>query len=240
MGQSLYKKCKHLSILLIEDYIPLQEKISSILCDYFGHVQTASNGEEGLKEYEKFYEKNGKNFDIVMTDYEMPKYTGIELIKAIKKHHKEQIFIVISAHQNPEYLIEFINLGILYFVPKPIGPENMLTVLNKVGDMFEHDELIELKRDLVWNKTKKLLFYQNELLYLAKYDLLLFEVLLEDFGVICTNGKILNHFYLHDEDIKQDNIRNMVVRLRKKIPHITINSSYGMGYILTIDKDNKV
>lgn len=238
MGQSLYKKCKDLSILFVEDYIPLQKKISSVLRDYFAHVQTASNGEEGVKEYEKFQEKNGKNFDIVMTDYEMPKVTGIELIKAIKEYNNEQIFIVISAHQNPEYLIEFINLGILHFVPKPIGPENMLNVLTKVSNKFDtlSDELFHISDSLIWNKTKKAVLYNNKLVRLAKYDLLLFEILMEHFELICPIDKILTHFYLNNEDIKQDNIRNMVVRLRKKIPKITIDNLYGMGYKLSISE----
>ena len=233
MGQSLYKKCKNLTILFIEDYIPLQKKIASVLSDYFDFAQVASNGEEGLSEYEKFQQKNGKNFDIVMTDYEMPRVNGIELIKAIKEQNKEQNFIVISAHQNPEYLIEFINLGILHFVPKPISPENMLEVLDKVSDIAIQDkELFHINNFLVWNKMNKSLFYKDELVNLAKYDLLLLEVLVEDFGFICTIERILNHFYIYNEDIKQDNIRNMVVRLRKKIPDINIISNYGIGYKL--------
>ncbi|WP_345979336.1 response regulator [Sulfurimonas sp. HSL3-2] len=236
MGQSLYEKCKNLSILFVEDYLPLQKKISSVLGDYFDYVQTASNGEEGLERYKEFQEKNGKFFDIVMTDYEMPKVNGIELIRTIKEQNKDQVFIVISAHQNPEYLIEFINLGILHFIPKPIGPENMLEVLEKVSDIAVlSDELLHINSSLVWNKTKKSLFYKDELLNLAKYDLLLLEVLLEDFGFICTIERILNHFYIYNEDIKQENIRNMVVRLRKKIPEITITSMYAIGYKLNVD-----
>jgi DNA-binding response OmpR family regulator len=236
MGQLLYEKCKNLNILFVEDYIPLQKKISSVLCDYFAEVHTASNGKEALEIYENYHEKNGKPFDIVMTDYEMPKLTGIELIKAIKEQNENQVFIVISAHQNPEYLIEFINLGILYFVPKPISPENMMAVLARVGDKFDsvNDELFHLNDSITWNKTKKSIFYNNELVILAKYDLLLFEILVEYFGLICPIDKILTHFYLHNEDIKQDNIRNMVVRLRKKIPEIAIENIYGVGYKLSI------
>jgi len=60
----------------------------------------------------------------------------------------------------------------------------------------------------------------------------LLEVLLEDFGFISTTEKIVNHFFLYREDIKQDNIRNMIVRLRKKSPEINIISVYGIGYKL--------
>jgi len=237
MKQNLHQKCQNMTVLFVEDYIPLQKKIASILSDYFKHVQIASNGKEALEKYENFYETNRKFYNIVITDYEMPKLTGIELIKAIKKGNKEQTFIVLSAHQNPEYLIEYISLGISHFIPKPIGPNKLLEVLDKVCDMMVvmDDKLFHINNSLVWNKNKRALFFNNEYLYLAKYDLLLFEVLMEDFGFTCTIDKILSHFYLYNEDVKQENIRNMVIRLRKKIPDIQIKNTYGMGYALLKD-----
>jgi DNA-binding response OmpR family regulator len=110
----------------------------------------------------------------------------------------------------------------------------MLEVLDKVSDkcIAEIEDLFYINSSLTWNKKNKCLLYNSELLNLAKYDLLLLEILLENFGLLCSIDKILNHFYLHNEDIKQDNIRNMVVRLRKKIPDINIQSIYGVGYKL--------
>jgi len=232
MKQQLYQKCKNLTVLFIEDYIPLQKKISSVLSDYFDHVQTASDGREGFETYEKFYQKNEKFYDIVITDYEMPKINGMELIKKIKKINNKQIFIVISAHQNSEYLIEYINLGVVHFLSKPVGSSNLLEVLNKVGEIFvsESDDIFHIHNSLIWNKSKKSLLYDGSQLDLAKYDLLLVEILLENFGFTCTTDNILNHFYRNNEDIKQENIRNMIVRLRKKIPGVIIESVYGMGY----------
>lgn len=234
MEKKLYKKCNHLSVLLVEDYIPLQEEIACVLEDYFAIVQRASNGQEAFEIFTNYKTNNQKFFDIVITDYEMPLLNGIELIRKIKKTNKNQIFIVISAHQKPEYLIEFINLGILNFLPKPINATNLLNILDKVGDMFipGAENLFHINGSLVWNKKNKCLLYNNELLNLAKYDLLLFDILIEDFGLICTTQRIVDHFYLHNEDIKVENVRNMVVRLRKKIPEISIQSIYGVGYKL--------
>ena len=233
MKQSLHQKCKNLTVLFIEDYIPFQKKIASVLNDYFDCIQIASNGKEGFEKYQDFYQENEKFYDIVITDYNMPEFNGIELIKKIKQFKNEQIFIVISAHQDSEYLIEYINLGIVHFIPKPVGPEKLLQVLNKVSDIIiQNGHLFYINNSLVWNKNKKSLFLNNELLFLARYDILLMEILVEDFNTICTIEKILNHFYLHNEDIKQDNIRNMVVRLRKKISSISIENIYGIGYKL--------
>ncbi len=231
MKISSCKKYKTLSILLIEDYLPLQKKLSTFLDDYFDYVQAASNGAEGLIEYKKYQQTNNKFFDIVMTDYDMPKLNGIELIKVIQKENKDQIFVVISAHQNPEYLIEYINLGVLHFISKPVAYDSILKILDKIYDKFiKRDNLFYINSSLAWDKNRKSLFCEGQLINLSRYDLLLIEVLLDDFGFICHNEKIIDHFYLNNEDIKLDNIRNMVVRLRKKIPDMKIESVYGIGY----------
>jgi DNA-binding response OmpR family regulator len=239
MKKELYKKCKDLNILFVEDYLPLQKKVASILNDYFKYVKTVSNGLEGLLEYNAFKKTNTKPYDVVLTDYEMPKLNGIDLIHKIKKDNENQIFVIISAHQNPENLIEFINLDINHFISKPIGTQNILAFLDKISTLFTtmDNELFYLSDLLLWDRKKKTLIYDNKHLDLAKYDTLLLEILIENFNFICHIEKILSHFYLHNEDIKQDNIRNMVVRLRKKVPYIMIESSYGQGYKLSVSNN---
>lgn len=221
-------------MLLAEDYLPLQEKIALFLSNYFKEIHTASDGKEALEKYIDFKEKSGKHYDIVISDYEMPKINGIELIKMIKSQHNEQIFIVISAHQKPEYLIAFINLGILHFIPKPIEPHQMLTVFDKVSDVIEKSDVQHLSDAHSWYKKSKNLSYKKEQIPLSKYDVLLFEILVEHIGLACSHEKILDHFYLHNEDIQKENIRNMIIRLRKKIPNISIENVYAIGYKLEV------
>ncbi|MEN8304671.1 MAG: response regulator, partial [Campylobacterota bacterium] len=136
MNKKVYNKCQDLSVLLVEDYLPLQKKITLFLQNYFKKVEVASNGREGVEKYLDFKKKHGTSYDIVISDYEMPKMNGIEMIKEIKDDTNDQLFIVISAHQEPEYLIEFINLGILHYIPKPIEPHTILNVLDKVSDVI--------------------------------------------------------------------------------------------------------
>jgi len=238
MKKGLYEKSQNLTILFVEDYLPLQKIIASILKDYFNHVTVSSNGEDALKEYISFEEKNQKPYDIVMTDFEMPKLNGLELITEIRKRDEKQIFIVISAHQDSNNLIEFINLGIKYFASKPIGRQNMINVLDKVCSIFSSssENILYINRSLIWHKKEKSLFYNDEHIDLAKYDSLLLEVLVDSFNLGCSIDNILNHFYINHADIKKSNIRNMVTRLRKKIPDIKIENTYGVGYKLSIEE----
>ena len=232
----LYNKCKKLTVLLVEDYIPLQEKISSFLGDYFNEIHVASDGEEGLDKYVTFEKKHSVSYDIVISDYEMPKMNGIELIENIKAYKSNQVCIVISAHQNPEYLIEFINLGILHFIAKPIQLHQMLTVLNKVSEMFlpKESDILILSKSHIWNTENKSLSYKGQYIKLSKYDVLLFEILIQNIDAPCSYEQILDYFYLFSEDIQKDNIRNMIIRLRKKIPNIRIESLYGLGFKLNV------
>jgi DNA-binding response OmpR family regulator len=43
----------------------------------------------------------------------------------------------------------------------------------------------------------------------------------------------LSHFYLNNIDISPDNLRGMMMRLRKKLPEKALTSIYGMGYRLS-------
>lgn len=235
MGRKLHEKCNTLSILLVEDYLPLQQKIAAVLSDYFGTVNVASDGQEGLALYEDFHAENNRCYDLVMTDYDMPKLNGIDLIKAIKKEHTKQMFIVISAYQKPQQLIEFINLGVMHFLAKPIRPGEMLAVFEKASDMILESSALDvvLGEDLVWNHAGKTLHSNAEEIKLSKYDILLLEVLVRSLNTICSNETILSYFYLQGEDVEQENIRNMINRLRKKIPSIAIESTYGVGYRLS-------
>jgi len=50
---------------------------------------------------------------------------------------------------------------------------------------------------------------------------------------VCTSDDIMHYFYLQGVDLNEKSIRNMVFKLRKKLPNKAINSIYGLGYKLT-------
>ncbi len=147
--EALYQQTKDLNILFVEDYDPLREKIVEILEDFFKNVVEANNGEEGLNAYLAFEKENNKAFDIVITDIKMPIRDGISLTKAIQEIHEDQIIIVLSAHQEREYLLEFINLGIAQFIPKPVDPEKLLEVIEHICKKMKYQKTEIINKDIV-------------------------------------------------------------------------------------------
>ncbi len=236
----LHKQTKDLNILFVEDYIPLREKIVEILGDFFKIVVEANDGEEGLEAYIAFEKEHQKPFDIVITDIRMPRRDGISLAKAIQKIHANQIIVVLSAHQEVDYLMQLINIGIAQFIPKPVEPEKLLEVMNQVSKKIQaprlddvNSDLVILDTNLIWNKELTQLTYNSKYLDLTKNELLVMKLLIGKIEYVCSIEDIIQHFYSENIQTSNESIRNMMSRLRRKLPKDVISNIYGLGYKLS-------
>ena len=115
-----------MNILYVEDDDKVRQTILDLLSAIFPSVTTAKNGEEGLEAF-----INGQ-FELVISDINMPKMNGIEMVRRIKELNEDQNIIMISGHNESEYLLELIHLGISRFIIKPLQTDEFLTVLLKV------------------------------------------------------------------------------------------------------------
>ena len=88
------------NVLLIDDNRDGLLVRSSLLTEAGFRVQIASNGEDGLKIF------NTDNFDVVVTDYRMPRMDGVELIQRIRKVNPNVRVILLSGFVEPLGLSE--------------------------------------------------------------------------------------------------------------------------------------
>lgn len=125
-----------LHVLYVEDDKDIRENTCAIFENCFSSVVTASNGQEGLEQFKK------EKIDLVITDIKMPVMDGIEMIDEIFKINPDQVVIVTSAHQESQHLLKLINLGVEYFLAKPMDLDKMLMLFSKIIRRFqEHEEL---------------------------------------------------------------------------------------------------
>ncbi len=123
MPQSIHELVKELtplSILYVEDNALGRESTVELLEMFFDNIDVAIDGVDGLEQYRRYYDTHQRNYDIVLTDINMPRMDGIEMVKQIKQLHDRQDFIALSAHNETEYLMKLIDLEITHFIPKPI------------------------------------------------------------------------------------------------------------------------
>ncbi len=121
-----------LDILYVEDDKALLQETSNILEKIFKRVETARSGAEGLLKFTQ------NHYDLVITDIEMPDLNGLEMSQKIKEIDSQVPIVVISAYSNSSYLIEAINIGINYYVLKPILLPQLLSTLHSVVEVIEN------------------------------------------------------------------------------------------------------
>ncbi len=113
-----------ISVLYVEDQLDIQEEFVDILELYVDEIHIASNGKEGLEQYQTTLP------DIIITDIQMPIMSGLEMVKEIRQKDQEVPIIITSAFEDSEYLLQAIGLGVEYYLLKPV-------VLNKLQDRLE-------------------------------------------------------------------------------------------------------
>ncbi|MEA1916883.1 MAG: DNA-binding response regulator [Campylobacterota bacterium] len=226
---ALEKYSNGLSVLVVEDFKPVLDGLVAILENYFKTIDTAVNGQEAIYKY-----KNNMNrYDIVISDIEMPIMGGIELTKEIKKISDKQNIIIISAHKESDYLLELINLGVNRFIMKPLERdeliETLLAVTKEICGENEKD-IVRFPKKIVWDKKNQNLLQNGKMIDLTKYEWIFFKLLVSDTKKIHNVDEILEYFKSHTIDFDGDNIRNLVAKLRKKLPVELIKNVYGKGY----------
>jgi YesN/AraC family two-component response regulator len=139
-----YPNLSKMSILYVEDDETIQMVFSNILKKFIKHLYIAKNGKEGL---EKFKQKNP---DLIITDIQMPKMNGIEMIKNIRDENKTIPIIITTAFNDINYAIEAIKLGVDGFFLKPINDiKKYLDILEQKAEFIIAKIENEKKEDII-------------------------------------------------------------------------------------------
>ena len=128
----------NLNILYAEDEETLRRGMVQTLKRLFKNVYVAEDGYEGIELYKNH------DIDLILTDINMPNINGIEMIEAITALEEfPPPFIVLTAHNESDFLLQLINLGVDKFLLKPVDRVKMIDSLYKVCSVLNDKLLIE-------------------------------------------------------------------------------------------------
>jgi len=143
MIKRLYQLSKDLDVLFVEDDDELRSQMSGMFSELFKSVDTGENGKAGLQKYMDRIDAIHKPYDLVITDINMPEMNGIEMIHAVYECNPLQPIVVVSAHNESEYLMELLHVGINSFLIKPVRHQELTTTLYKVTKAIINERLVE-------------------------------------------------------------------------------------------------
>lgn len=128
---------KELDILYVEDEESLRCQTANFLTKIFNNVQTAPDGEAGLNYFRE------KQFDLVITDIQMPHLNGLDMIARIKEINPDIKIIVTTAFGDQAYMVRAIDLGVDSYLTKPVDMDRFVEVLNKTLGAIRYQKEIE-------------------------------------------------------------------------------------------------
>ena len=117
---------KTLTALYVEDDITIQKSLGNILQKVFKDVIICNDGAEGLSNYKRYTQDLDMEFDVIISDINMPKMNGLEMIKEIKAMNPDIPALLTTAHGEADYLLEAIKIGVTGYILKPIDTKDLL------------------------------------------------------------------------------------------------------------------
>lgn len=123
---ALKESAKNQSALIVEDSLTIQKQMKMFLEKLFEKVYVASDGVEALEVYKEFKP------NIILTDIQMPKMDGHELIENLNKLNHTSKIIVFSAYGHSENVMKFLRMGVCDFIQKPVNFTQLTATLLKV------------------------------------------------------------------------------------------------------------
>jgi len=221
-------------ILIVEDEITLCEQIHQYLANKGFAVDTANTGGDG------YYMGKEYPIDAAIIDIGLPDFSGIELIKRLRKDKVGIPILILTARSRWQEKVEGLEAGADDYLVKPFQYEELLARLNalirrsagQAHPILTHDniELDTVAQEVSVSGVK---------LELTAYEYKVLEYLMFRKGELISKSVLTAHIYDEDFDRDSNVIEVFIGRLRKKLdPDGTrkpIETLRGRGYRIPVD-----
>ena len=118
-----------IKVLVVDDFSTMRKIIKNNLKGMgFNNILEAENGQKALEELKK------ESVGLIISDWNMPVMTGIELLKVVRGDAglKSIPFIMVTAEGQKDNVMEAAKAGVSNYVVKPFTPDTFSEKLQKV------------------------------------------------------------------------------------------------------------
>lgn len=121
----------NMKILVVDDMVTMRRIVKNILKQLgFANVEEAENGQEALQKLRV------DNYGFVVSDWNMPVMTGIDMLRAIRADEKLRTtpVLMVTAEAQQSNLVEAVQAGVSNYIVKPFTAE---TLQEKIAKIFK-------------------------------------------------------------------------------------------------------
>ena len=125
---------KNMKILIVDDFSTMRRIIKNLLRDLgFTNTAEADDGTTALPMLQS------GNFELLVTDWNMPGMQGIDLLRAVRADPKlaHLPVLMVTAEQKKEQIIEAAKAGVNGYIVKPFTAATLKEKLEKIFERIE-------------------------------------------------------------------------------------------------------
>ncbi|MBW1924094.1 MAG: chemotaxis response regulator CheY [Deltaproteobacteria bacterium] len=118
-----------IKVLVVDDFATMRRIVKGALKQLgFKNIAEAEDGVTALQELKR------EAYGLVLSDWNMPNMTGLDLLKAVRSEEslKHLPFIMITAEGQKESVLQAVQAGVSNYIVKPFTPETLNEKLKTV------------------------------------------------------------------------------------------------------------
>lgn len=219
---------KNIKILFVEDEENIRLNAISYLKRLFDEVYEAKDAAQAYEiiEYKKPH--------IIITDINLPRTNGLEMVKKIREKDMNTKIIVLSAYTKTDYLLEAVGLGLEKYLVKPIRHETIFPILNNCVNKIKNSDknIIYFSKESYFNLLTKTLHKNDEVIKLTNKEIDFLNLLCENSNTL-VSYETIQALVWSDSFMSEDAIRSVARKLRKKLPENSLENFSKVGYKIT-------
>lgn len=212
------------NIVVIEDDIQLNLVISKYFMMRNCNIISIYDGIHAIEEIDE-----NKNVDLYVIDINLPSYSGIDILKYIRKTDIETPIIIITASLEIQNFVEAFDSGCNEYIKKPFHIKELEIRVNKLLKINENS--ISFCNDFSYNLKNKTLYFKEDEIVLRNKEKRLIEILIQNLNKVVPLEIICD--YVWEGEIRENYpLRQLLAELRKKLPIDIIKTKSRQGYLI--------
>lgn len=215
-----------MKILLLEDDYMLSDIIINFLKEKFYDVVQVEDGENAVER------ASTDKFDLMILDINVPKLSGIDVIKNIRSYSDTTPIILITAYQDTAHLKKGFQSGCDDYIKKPFDLEELELRINNIKKRFsiESDNKIKIDNETYIIPSKNLLIIKDKNLQLANKETQILLYLSSRKKIVISSNELIQNIWRYEDMPTDATIRVYIKNLRSILGKNKIKTIRGSGY----------
>ena len=215
-----------MKILLLEDDLILNEIIEEHLLLQNHQITTVFTG---IQAQDLLY---SQKFDLLLLDVNVPLLNGFELLKELRQREILTPAIFLTSLNQIDDIEKGFKAGCDDYIRKPFELKELDIRINNIKRLFNLDseELIEISKNLFFDKKNLLIKKENEQIHLAKKECEVLEYLINNSSKTVSIEELSLNVWAYEEAPISSTIRTYIKNLRKVLGEEYIIKLRGVGY----------